>query len=82
MTKTKTKIITRLYIHVQVINAQTRHPLLLLHPRHHLRALMKAINESTSLFSDGYLIGLDECLGKKRIVGKLPSCNSCCANAF
>ena len=49
---------------------------------HHRRALIKIINESTSLFSEAYFIGLDECLGKKRIVGKLPNCNSLCEYSF
>ena len=52
------------------------------HSHHHCKALTKAVNESTSLFSEGYLIGLGECLGKNSIVGKLPSCSSCCANFF
>ena len=35
------------------------------------RALTKESREPTSLCSDGYLMGLDACVGKKSIVGKL-----------
>lgn len=45
----------------------------------HRRAFTWANNDATSLFSDWYLTGFDECLGKKSIVGKLPNFSSRCA---
>lgn len=50
--------------------------------RHHRRAFTKAIKEITSLFSEGYFMGREECLGKNSIVGKLPSCSSRFAYSF
>lgn len=48
----------------------------------HLNAFTNAIKEPTSLFSEGYFIGSDECSGKNNIVGKLPNFSSCFANSF
>lgn len=48
----------------------------------YLRPFTKAINESASLFSEGYFMGREECFGNNRIVGKLPSCSSFWAKAF
>ncbi|RHN80509.1 hypothetical protein MtrunA17_Chr1g0189061 [Medicago truncatula] len=49
---------------------------------HHLKAFTNAINESTSLFSEGYLISREECLGKEEYCGEASQPSSLFAHSF